>query len=139
MKNRIECTIPARISSLTEILDGIARLLVEQGFPPGLTSDVQLAADEAVTNIILHGYNGEEGTIHLVAVATRDMVEITVEDQGPPFDPTSYVPGEVKEGLMDRLPGGLGIVLIRSVMDEVQYRHETGKNILSMVKRREKT
>jgi serine/threonine-protein kinase RsbW len=138
MKGRIEYTIPAKISSLTQILDGIARLLREQGFPPELTSDVQLAADEAVTNVILHGCRGKEGAIHLVVVATGDMVEVIVEDHGPPFDPTSFVPGEVKEDLMDRRPGGLGIVLIRNVMDEVQYRRDAGKNILTMMKRKKK-
>jgi serine/threonine-protein kinase RsbW len=134
MKGRIEYTINAEISSLTEILDGIAILLEEQGFPFELISDVQLAADEAITNIILHGYEGREGTIHIIAKVTGGEVEISVEDMAPPFDPTSYISHLGTEEIPDRPPGGLGIILIRNVMDEVRYQYESGKNILTMIK-----
>jgi anti-sigma regulatory factor (Ser/Thr protein kinase) len=62
-------------------------------------------------------------------------VEMTVEDQGVPFDPTTFEPVTNDGNISDRVPGGLGIVLIRNVMDEVTYRREGGNNILRLVKR----
>lgn len=136
MKGRTDQTIPAEMSGLNEILDGIAILLEEQGFPFELISDVQLATDEAVTNAILHGYDGKEGEVRVVAEADDQEVTISVEDRAPAFDPVSFVSRDVSKDGEDRPIGGLGIILIRNVMDEVSYEHRDGKNIFTMVKRR---
>jgi serine/threonine-protein kinase RsbW len=135
MKVRTDQTIPADMSGLKEILDGIAILLEEQGFPFESISDVQLATDEAVTNAILHGYDGKEGEVHVVAEADDKEVVVTVEDSAPEFDPVSFVSRDVSLDGDDRPVGGLGLILIRNVMDEVKYRREDGKNIFTMVKR----
>jgi serine/threonine-protein kinase RsbW len=136
MKGRTDQTIPAEMSGLNEILDGIAILLEEQGFPFELISDVQLATDEAVTNAILHGYDGKEGEVRVVAEADDQEVIIIVEDRAPAFDPVSFVSRDVSKDGEDRPIGGLGLILIRNVMDEVSYEHRDGKNIFTMVKRR---
>ncbi|MEI6840241.1 MAG: ATP-binding protein [Methanomicrobiales archaeon] len=136
MKGRIELTIPADMSGLKEILDGVAILLEEQGFPFELISDVQLATDEAVTNAILHGYDGKEGEVRVISEADDQEVVVIVEDGAPAFDPVTFVSRDVSLDGDDRPIGGLGLILIRSVMDEVGYRHEDGKNIFTMVKRR---
>jgi serine/threonine-protein kinase RsbW len=136
MKGRTDQTIPAELSGLNEILDGIAILLEEQGFPFELISDVQLATDEAVTNAILHGYEGKEGEVHVVAEADDQEVMVVVEDRAPAFDPVSFVSRDVSQDGDDRPIGGLGLILIRNVMDEVSYEHRDGKNIFTMVKRR---
>lgn len=136
MKGRIDLTIPADMSGLKEILDGIAILLEEQGFPFELISDVQLATDEAVTNAILHGYDGKEGEVRVIAEADDQEVVVIVEDGAPAFDPVTFVSRDVSLDGDDRPIGGLGLILIRNVMDEVGYHHEDGKNIFTMVKRR---
>lgn len=135
MKVRTDQTIPADMSGLKEILDGIAILLEEQGFPFESISDVQLATDEAVTNAILHGYDGKEGEVHVIIEADDKEVVVIVEDSAPEFDPVSFVSRDVSLDGDDRPIGGLGLILIRNVMDEVMYRREDGKNIFSMVKR----
>ncbi len=135
MKGRIDLTIPADLSGLKDILDGIALLLEEEGFPFEMISDVQLAADEAVTNTILHGYDGKEGDVHFVAEADDREVVIIVEDRAPAFDPVAFVSRDVSKDGDDRPIGGLGLILIRNVMDEVGYRREDGKNIFTMIKR----
>jgi len=137
MKGRTDQTIPADISGLKEILDGIAILLEEQGFPMELISDVQLATDEAVTNAILHGYDGKEGNVRVIAEADDQEVTVIVEDTALAFDPVAFVSRDVSKDGDDRPVGGLGLILIRNVMDEVSYRREYGKNILTMVKRRD--
>ena len=135
MKGRTDQTTPADMSGLKEILDGIAILLEEQGFPFDLISDVQLATDEAVTNAILHGYDGKEGEVRVIAEADDKEVVIIVEDRAPEFDPVTFVSRDVSLDGDDRPIGGLGLILIRNVMDEVMYRREDGKNIFTMVKR----
>lgn len=137
MKGRTDQTIPADISGLGEILDGIAILLEEQGFPMELISDVQLATDEAVTNAILHGYDGKEGNVRVIAEADDQEITVIVEDNALAFDPVAFVSRDVSKDGDDRPVGGLGLILIRNVMDEVSYRRENGKNILTMVKRRD--
>jgi serine/threonine-protein kinase RsbW len=136
MKVRTDQTIPADMSGLKEILDGIAILLEEQGFPLELISDVQLATDEVVTNAIIHGYDGKKGEVRVIAEADDQEVIIVVEDRAPAFDPVAFVSRDVSKDGDDRPIGGLGLILIRNVMEEVRYRREDGKNIFTMVKRR---
>jgi len=136
MKGRTDQTIPADLSGLKEILDGIAILLEEEGFPFELISDVQLATDEAVTNVILHGYDGKEGEVRVIAEADDQEVIVIVEDRAPAFDPIAFVSRDVSKDGDDRPIGGLGLILIRNVMDEVSYEYIDGKNIFTMVKRR---
>jgi anti-sigma regulatory factor (Ser/Thr protein kinase) len=136
MKGRTDQTIPADMSGLKEILDGIAILLEEQGFPLELISDVQLATDEAVVNAIIHGYAGKEGEVRVIAEADDREVVVIVEDRAPAFDPVTFVSRDVSLDGDDRPIGGLGLILIRNVMDEVGYRRQDGKNILTMAKRR---
>ena len=136
MPDRVEFVISAEISALTDVLDRIGNLLREHGIDGDQISDIELAIDEAVTNSILHGYReGETGTVGLDIRISSDQVEVEIEDQGIPFDPTTFEPVINDGDISDRVPGGLGIVLIRNVMDTITYRREKERNILSLVKR----
>jgi serine/threonine-protein kinase RsbW len=100
--------------------------------------DTQLAVEEAITNAIVHGYHetGTEGEISIRCQATKGIVEIQIEDTAPPFDPLSLPEPDLTSDIDERQIGGLGIFLIRQVMDEIVYRYEKNKNILVLVKRR---
>jgi serine/threonine-protein kinase RsbW len=136
MPDRAEFLIKAEIPALTGILDSLGILLRQHGVPMNLISDIELAMDEAITNSILHGYGAQgTGTVRLVIQLLEDRVEMTIEDRGLPFDPTTYEPVTNDGDLSDRVPGGLGIVLIRSVMDEITYRRDGETNSLHLVKR----
>ncbi|HVP94551.1 MAG TPA: ATP-binding protein [Methanoregulaceae archaeon] len=135
MPGRAEFTISAEIPALTEILDGIGILLRQNNVSVDLISDIELAVDEVVTNSILHGYGGGgTGTIHIVVQLRPDRVEMTIEDQGTPFDPTTFEPKTQEGDISERVPGGLGIILIRNVMDKIMYRRDGRTNILHLVK-----
>jgi serine/threonine-protein kinase RsbW len=136
MPDRVEFVIGAEISALTDVLDRIGNLLREHGICGDLISDIELAVDEAVTNSILHGYGEKEtGTISLFIQVHPDRVELEIEDQGVPFDPTTFEPVVNDGDIADRVPGGLGIVLIRNVMDTITYRRERERNVLHLEKR----
>ena len=61
-------------------------------------------------------------------------MEFIISDTGQPFDPTSVPPADTTLGVEERKIGGLGILMVQTIMDEVKYRYEDGKNILSMTK-----
>jgi len=97
---------------------------------------VQLAADEASTNIIQHAYGGEgNNEIVIECEVIPGKLTITLCDYGKSFDPASVPEPNLKAGLNGRKVGGLGMYLIRSLMDEVHYEtSEKGGNTLRLVK-----
>ncbi len=103
---------------------------------PALVPDLLLAVDEAATNVIIHGYRGQPGTIEIEMKRDEVDVVIYVRDNAPPFDPTDVPAPDLTRPLEERPPGGLGIYLIRQYMDEVIYRlMPQGGNELVLKKR----
>jgi len=98
---------------------------------------VNLALDELVTNVILYGY--EEGSAKEIAVklvtTTKDELVASVADEAKPFNPLEVAAPDLKAPLEERQLGGLGIHLVRSLMDHVSYEREKGKNVLTIRKR----
>ena len=97
---------------------------------------VKLAVDEACTNIIEHAYGVEnEGEIECTCDAEDDRLTFILRDHGKPFDPSSVTEPDLSSGLEKRPLGGLGVYLMRQLMDEVRFesRGEAG-NLLTMVK-----
>ena len=103
----------------------------------GLTMSLNLALEEAVSNVIMYAYpKGSDGLVDIEAIVRRDELEFIISDNGTPFDPTAAPEADVSLDVEDRPIGGLGIFLVRNIMDEVKYtRSDDGKNILSMTKK----
>lgn len=99
------------------------------------SSRIQLAVEEAVTNVVTHGYEGDGGEVTVRCLIDGDLITITIMDSGYPFDPTTIPPADVTADIDHRNIGGLGVHLIRSVMDEVSYQRSGDKNQLTMSKR----
>jgi len=122
------------VPGIASVLEPVMR---DHGFSEEDVLDTQLAVEEAVTNIVTHGYRGDpRGEIVVSFRALRDRLEIRIEDRAPPFNPLSVPEPVLTGGLEDRKIGGLGIFLIRHVMDETAYHFEDGKNILVLIKKR---
>ena len=98
--------------------------------------DLQLAVEEAISNIILHGYRGRSGEVEIEIKVTEKITEVRISDQAPPFDPLSVPDPDRESDLSERRTGGLGIYLMRQVADEVRYRYAGGKNVLTLVKKK---
>ncbi len=97
---------------------------------------VNLALDEVTTNVIRHGFDdpkNKEIVAHVIARGGEVMTEVT--DSGRAFDPLAAPPPNLDAPLSERTLGGLGIHLVRSLMDGVEYRRENGKNVLTLRKR----
>ena len=102
-----------------------------------LAMNLNLALEEVVSNVILYAYpEGTEGQVDVRAVVWKDRIDFTVTDCGVPFDPTALPDPDLQADVKERPVGGLGIYLVKRIMDDVSYVRENGRNILSMTKKR---
>ena len=127
----------ANFDNLDEIREIVAEAARQVGFSDKEIYAIQLAADEASSNIIEHAYAGVTGGKLEIDINISDnKLKIIMRDHGEPFDPASVPEPNVKADLSERKIGGLGMYLMRKLMDEVSYESspETG-NILTMIKR----
>jgi len=123
------------LDEIREFVGGIARA---GGFSDKDVYNIQLATDEAASNIIEHAYeNVSDGTLDLSCEMKGDLLMIVLIDHGESFDPSEIPLPDLKADLSDRKIGGLGIFLMRKLMDEVHYEANspTG-NVLTMKKRK---
>ena len=96
---------------------------------------INLVLDEMVANIIENAYDDDgEHEIHVSLARDGDTLTIRIEDDGRPFDPVQAPPPDLDLPLEERPVGGLGIHIVRSVMDGVDYQRQHGRNILTMRK-----
>jgi serine/threonine-protein kinase RsbW len=97
--------------------------------------ELVLAVEEAVTNIILHGYEGKQGVITIMIQLNIGSVEIILQDDAPPFDPTGVPAPRLDLPLDERPLGGLGVYIMRKHSDVMTYqRTPAGLNELTLVK-----
>lgn len=117
-------------------LAGFVEAIAEQkNIPQAMTMSLNLALEEAVTNVILYAYpEGTDGLVDLEAILRDDSIEFILSDSGKAFDPTATPDADITLGVEERQIGGLGIFLVRQIMDCVLYKRENGRNILSMTK-----
>jgi serine/threonine-protein kinase RsbW len=111
--------LAAELENLAMIRNFVRESAAALGVDPTVVSDLVLAVDEAATNVIVHGYQGRQGTIEIEVAREAMDVVVRMRDDAPPFDPTSAPSPDLIQPLEERTPGGLGIYLIRQYMDEV--------------------
>ncbi len=129
--------IKSQVTNLGQVAEFIERAAEACGLGEGDTYNVQMAVDEAVTNIIQHTYRGnQEGLIELCCERQGDDFVIDIRDFGKPFDPAKVHAPRTKGPLSRRSVGGLGIFFMKKLMDEVEFSSVPGKgNRVRMVKR----
>jgi serine/threonine-protein kinase RsbW len=132
---RQDLTIESRTERLIEVRDFVSGAARSFGFADEDVSKIALAVDEACTNIIKHGYNFEP--VHTITIAVaggNGVFEITIIDSGRRFDPANIPAPDMKEYLSHYRRGGLGVFLMRSLMDRVEYTFPPGHNEVRLVK-----
>ena len=130
--------IASQTRSLQEVRAFITRCVTSCGVvPPEWLNRIIIAVDEAVTNIIEHAYEFDEtGEIDIHIHAQEGMIEILIQDSGKSFDPGNVQKADVQDSVKRAKQGGLGVFLMRRIMDEVTYSFkENEKNELRLVKR----
>jgi anti-sigma regulatory factor (Ser/Thr protein kinase) len=130
-------TFPANFNHLDEIRAYVGQKAEAAGFSDKAVYSIQLAADEASSNIIEHAYAGIlNATFELGCEFENDHLTITLRDHGKSFDVSKVPLPDLKSELSDRQIGGLGIYLMRKLMDEVRYEITPSGNLLTLVKRK---
>ena len=121
------------IARLAAFIDGLAagtRLDASQ------VKSLNLALEEAVTNVVLYAYPpGQPGSLELVGERGEGFLRFVITDAGKPFDPTSKPDPDVTLGVKERPIGGLGVFLMRRIMDEIRYVRSGGQNVLTLLKK----
>jgi anti-sigma regulatory factor (Ser/Thr protein kinase) len=132
----VELRLANDLDGLAGLAERVERFGVEQGLAENVVNALNVVLDEAVSNAINHGYDaGVRGEIAVRLRRSADRVEVEVEDDGRPFDPLQVPPPDLSLPLERRPIGGLGIHLIRNLMDEISYARQAGRNVLKMAKR----
>lgn len=128
----------AKFELLDEIREHVGNIARQGGFNDKDVYNIQLATDEAASNIIEHAYeNKSDGILELSCGIQGDTIRIILTDHGESFDPSEIPLPDLQADLADRKIGGLGIFLMRKLMDEVHYESKADKsNTLTMIKRR---
>ena len=137
MPGRFAFTIDAAVENIPLVTDALEDYLTSAGADPLILPDIQLAVNEATTNIVTHGYMGKPGIIGITRTIGAGSVRIEIRDKAPAFNPLSVRMPDPPADLADQVTTGMGLFLIRKVMDAVSYDFIDGENVLTMEKKEE--
>jgi serine/threonine-protein kinase RsbW len=126
--------LPARMQSLETLIQFVSVRARQHGFSSKRVHEIELSVEEALVNIFHYGYPDEAGDVEVSCRIDGPLRFITeVSDRGRPFDPLSIQPPGLEQDLSGRPVGGLGIHMIRRLVDEVNYRRQGGSNIVTFL------
>ena len=137
MSSKLSLTIKSNRDELDRIIAAVEDLGQRENWPPDLVFRVNLVLEEMGLNIMDHGLDDGLHDIEITLTSDEDVLTIDIMDDGRPFDPLSDAPApDLDAPIEDRRVGGLGVYLVRNMMDEMTYRREDDKNHLTLVTRR---
>lgn len=134
-------SVPGTSLGVQAALDALAALTTSHGISKAVSWPVEVSLDEVMANVVEHAFEGREsaGTVDLelrLDLGVEPPVcEMMVVDDGPEFDPLSAADPDRSLGIEERPIGGLGLALVRRLMDEVQYERRDGRNRLRLRRR----
>ena len=129
----------AKFEYLDEIRDFVGDIARTGGFNDKDVYNIQLASDEAASNIIEHSYEGiSDGVLEISCGLKGGTITIILVDHGESFNPSEVPMPNLKADLSERKIGGLGLFLMRKLMDEVHYEADAknNRNTLTLIKRK---
>ena len=138
MKVKRSLCIESDLSELERLHDAVAELGEAGNWSPDLVYQVDLVLEELIVNTVNYGYDDDAShEIEVTLISDEDVFTVEIIDDGHAFNPLNDAPEpDLDLGIEDRPIGGLGIHLMRVMMDDVHYRREQNKNHLTLVKRR---
>jgi serine phosphatase RsbU (regulator of sigma subunit)/anti-sigma regulatory factor (Ser/Thr protein kinase) len=127
-------TFPAQLENLKGILSFVSEAGQKTPLSAKQIKGLQLVVEEICTNIIRHSYLFSTGEITVKASLLSDRLTFSILDQGQPFDPTQLKEESLEQQVQTERKGGLGLKLIKKLLDEVEYKYEDGQNQLRLTK-----
>ena len=123
------------VQEVARFSDFIKSATERMGIEKSTAQEIRLAIEEAVVNVIRYAYPADtEGSIEVGVMFDGKSVKATIVDSGVPFDPTAKEKADTTLAAEERQIGGLGILLVRELMDSINYEYTGGRNILTLVK-----
>ncbi|MBV9726155.1 MAG: ATP-binding protein [Gammaproteobacteria bacterium] len=134
--NEQRTSVAARAAHLPQLTTFLQQFWSSASLPPGECLAFELALEEIFMNVVMHGSSeGEPRQVEVSLALTAAGLTLTVEDDGPGFDPLSLPSPNLSASVAERPVGGLGVFLVRRMMDTVSYARVAGRNQLRMSKR----
>jgi sigma-B regulation protein RsbU (phosphoserine phosphatase) len=126
-------TLRNDVRQVTELNGFVKSVTGRLGMSKDRADKLRLAVEEIAVNVMKYAYpEGSEGLLDVSARSDGSRLAFVVTDSGEPFDPTSVPPADTDQPAAKRSPGGLGILLARSIADSIGYERKDGKNILTI-------
>lgn len=128
-------TLPNDIEEVPQLAAFVDEVCETVGFDMSTTMSINLALEEAVVNVMSYAYPaGTTGHVQIEAIANDKHLKFIISDRGTPFDPTAEEDVDTTLPAEDRPIGGLGIHLVRQIMDSINYERIDGMNVLTLCK-----
>ena len=130
-------TVAAKTENLDAVVDFVEEELAPFECPMRTLLQLRLAIEEIFVNIASYAYAPVEGEAEVRCQVLEDPLRVVIQflDSGQPFDPLAREDADTSEDALMSREGGLGILLVKNTMDDVQYSYENGKNILTISKK----
>lgn len=131
-----EITVCATVENIKTVTDFVNEQLEAFDCPIKVQMQIDIAIDELFGNIAHYAYNLSDGNVTVKVEFTENplTVLITFIDEGIPYDPTKQTEPDITLSADERQIGGLGIYMVKKLMDEIMYEYKNGQNILSVKK-----
>lgn len=131
-----EITVCATVENIKTVTDFVNEQLEAFDCPIKVQMQIDIAIDELFGNIVHYAYNLSDGNVTVKVEFTENplAVLITFIDEGIPYDPTKQTEPDITLSADERQIGGLGIYMVKKLMDEIMYEYKNGQNILSVKK-----
>jgi len=128
-------TLTNDVQEIPRLNDFVDEVCEDMGCDMETTMRMNLAIEEAVVNVIDYAYpSGTVGSVDINVTIYDNHMEFVISDSGTPFDPTKKEDVDISLPVEERRIGGLGIHLVRQLMDKINYERKDGHNILTLIK-----
>ena len=134
--DQVGLKIPALTDRIDEVYRYVETCMHDAELDGSKMHNIMTACAEIFTNIAKYAYLPNAGDVMLDIVIMPDQVVLEFRDGGRPFNPVAQAPPDLSVPADEREPGGLGIFLVKQMMDEMDYKYESGQNVLRMRKDR---
>jgi anti-sigma regulatory factor (Ser/Thr protein kinase) len=132
---RLTVRVPGSTAGIRRAMDAFEAFIARHAIVVPAPWRVQVALDEVLSNIVQHGGAATGAAIRIAFAVVAGELRVTIADAGPPYDPLAAPPPDTSSPLEQRQPGGLGVHLVRELMDRVEYRRTSGENRLVLGQR----
>ena len=129
MADELQMSVPARVSELQGLASRVEEFGDAHGLPDPKVFGVNLALDELITNVVMHGFGGvKDPEIRVTLRIETGKLVLIMEDDGRPFDPTEDSKPDLTSAVAERPIGGLGLHLVKNFADRLSYEFTGGRN-----------